>query len=74
MSVTENPKKTDAPPIVKLNKALKLVNIIFAHLLLLKNKVYVLYVYEVVGELFDRHSFRFWSINYSDECFVRSVC
>jgi len=31
MSVTENPKKTDAPPIVKLNKALKLVNIFFAH-------------------------------------------
>jgi len=32
MSVTENPKKTDAPPVVKLNKALKLVNIIFTHL------------------------------------------
>jgi hypothetical protein len=32
MSVTENPKKIGAPPIVKLNKALKLVNIFFAHL------------------------------------------
>lgn len=27
MSVTENPKKTDAPPIVKLNKALKLAEV-----------------------------------------------
>jgi len=37
MSVTENPKKIDAPPIVKLNKALKLV------IILLENRVYVLY-------------------------------
>jgi hypothetical protein len=32
MSATENPKKSGATPIVKLNKALKLVNIFFAHL------------------------------------------
>ncbi len=72
MSVTENPKKIDAPPIVKLNKALKLV------IILLENRVYVLYSWEVVSELFDMvficiHS-DFRVLTYTDECFVRFVC
>lgn len=73
MSVMETPKKTGAPQIVKLDKALKLVSILLPLLLCVESRDYVFCGCQMDGNLFcdiDVHSYRLLYYTDSNKHFI----